>query len=291
MLNHHHASPHTPARVCILGGEGFVASAIAQTLADRTAVLRIGQKELDLTKPEAGIQLANRLQPEDVLIFVAAKAPCKTPQSLMDNIAMARAVAEAIGQTPPAHLVYISSDAVYRDDLELRREGDCAQPGSLHGAMHLAREVLLRAVCKMPLAILRPSLLYGATDPHNGYGPNQYMRAAAAGKTITLFGEGEEQRDHIWIADVAEVVRRVVEHRSAGVLNIATGHSVSFRAMAEQVVALFDTPVAIQGTPRKNPITHQHYDITACLKAFPDFHYTPLSDGLAAVYRQGMKER
>ncbi|MEO5350342.1 MAG: NAD-dependent epimerase/dehydratase family protein [Magnetococcus sp. YQC-3] len=290
MLKHHWPSPQKPNRVCILGGQGFVASAIAQALTARDIpLLRIGQKEIDLTAEKAGEQLAERLHPEDVLIFVSAKAPCKSPQLLMDNLAMGRAVAEAIGKTPPAHLIYISSDAVYRDDLELVREGDCAQPGSLHGAMHIAREALLQAVCKMPLAILRPSLLYGAADPHNGYGPNRYMRATAAGQTITLFGEGEEQRDHILIADVAEIVCRVVEQRSAGVLNIATGQSHSFRKVAETVVALFDTPVAIQGTPRQNPITHRHYDITACHKAFPDFHYTELRDGLLATHRQGMR--
>ncbi|MBF0584509.1 MAG: NAD-dependent epimerase/dehydratase family protein [Magnetococcales bacterium] len=289
MLKHFYATPQRPGRVSILGSRGFVAAAIAQALsADKIAVESIGSDSIDLTTPEAGKQLAARLQPEDALVFVSARAPCKTPQLFMENLAMARAVAEAIAQTPPAHLVYISSDAVYRDDLELVREGDCAQPGSLHGAMHIARESLLQAVYKGPLAILRPSLLYGATDPHNGYGPNRCMRLAAAGQPISLFGEGEERRDHVWIQDVAAIVRLVLIHRSAGLLNIATGHSHSFRAVAEQVVSLFANPVAIQGTPRQNPITHRHYDVTACFKAFPEFHYTTLQDGLLATHRQGM---
>ncbi|MEO5341295.1 MAG: NAD-dependent epimerase/dehydratase family protein [Magnetococcus sp. MYC-9] len=290
MLTHHWNTPQQPGRVCLLGSQGFVASAIAQELAARQIPLQtLGARELDLTGTQAGQELAARLRAEDTLVFVAAIAPSKTPQRFMENLAMARAVAEAVGQQAPAHLVYISSDAVYRDDLELVREGDCAYPNSLHGAMHVAREALLQAACKGPLAILRPSLLYGANDPHNGYGPNKYMRLAAAGQTITLFGEGEEQRDHVWIRDVAELVRRVIERRSSGLLNIATGQSHSFRAVAEQVAGLFETPVAIQGTPRQNPVTHRHYDPSACLKAFPDFHYTSLADGLAATRRQGMR--
>src|SRR5256885_1405531 len=76
---------------------------------------------------------------------------------------------------------------------------------------------------KAPLAILRPTLLYGAEDPHNGYGPNRFRRLANAGADITLFGEGEERRDHVLIDDLAEIVLRVLKRRSTGTLNIATG--------------------------------------------------------------------
>lgn len=266
-----------------------MASSVSESLNEhQIPVEAIGSNTLDLTAPGAGQQLADRLRPDDALVFVSARAPSKTPALFMENLAMANAVAEAMVLRSPAHLVYISSDAVYPDHLDLVREGECAQPDSLHGAMHVARESILKAVFKGPLAILRPSLLYGATDPHNGYGPNRSMRLAAAGETITLFGEGEEQRDHVWIRDVAEIVRLTLMHRSTGLLNIATGHSFSFRAVAEQVVSLFDTPVTIQGTPRQNPITHRHYDITATHKAFPEFHYTSLQDGLAAIHRLGM---
>jgi nucleoside-diphosphate-sugar epimerase len=140
---------------------------------------------------------------------------------------------------------------------------------------------MLKAEAKIPLAILRPSLIYGARDPHNGYGPNRFRRLARKGETITLFGEGEEQRDHVYIDDVAELVRLAVGHASRGVLNVATGVSTSFRAVAEKVVAHEGRAVEIRGTPRQNPITHRHFDVTGCLKAFPQFRYTPLDEGLA----------
>ena len=103
--------------------------------------------------------------------------------------------------------------------------------------MHLAREIMLRAALKLPLAILRPTLIYGADDPHNGYGPNRFRRLAAKGEAITLFGEGEESRDHVHIADVAALVSATLHQRSTGTLNIATGKSTSFREVAEMVAA------------------------------------------------------
>jgi nucleoside-diphosphate-sugar epimerase len=131
--------------------------------------------------------------------------------------------------------------------------------------------------------MLRPTLIYGGSDPHNGYGPNRFRRLAAAGEPIVLFGEGEERRDHVAVEDVAEIVVRVLKHRSAGALNIATGEVHSFRQIAEMVVAQASKPVPIQGSPRNGPMPHNGYrpfDIAACRAAFPDFHYAPLAEGL-----------
>jgi nucleoside-diphosphate-sugar epimerase len=154
--------------------------------------------------------------------------------------------------------------------------------------MHLAREVMLKSVVKAPLAVLRPSLLYGAADPHNGYGPNRFRRLAAAGQEIVLFGDGEERRDHVLIDDVAELITRTLVHRSAGTLNVATGDVHSFRDIAERTVAMAQTPVAVRGTPRVGAMPHNGYrpfDPAATRQAFPDFRYTPLADGLAKAWR------
>jgi nucleoside-diphosphate-sugar epimerase len=149
--------------------------------------------------------------------------------------------------------------------------------------MHAARELAFRAEVKAPQAHLRPTLVYGAADPHNGYGPNRFRRLAAEGKDIVLFGEGEERRDHVHIGDVAEIVARVLKHGSVGALNIATGEVHAFRTVAEHAVALAGTHSAIMGSPRVGPMPHGGYrpfDIAACRRAFPDFAYTPLREGM-----------
>lgn len=234
MLHHHHATPQAPARVVILGAQGFVGKASSELLAARgVPVLALGRAEVDLLAADASDKLTSLLRPDDALLVIAAKAPCKDTAMLLDNIRMMQAVCAALAAAPVAHVVYVSSDAVYRDSDGPLNEESCAEPGSLHGAMHLAREVMLKSVVKAPLAVLRPSLLYGAADPHNGYGPNRFRRLAAAGAEIVLFGEGEERRDHVLIDDVAELIARVLVHRSAGTLNIATGEVHSFRAIAE----------------------------------------------------------
>ena len=290
MLEHLNAGAGKPARVVVIGAGGFVGGAIVEQLRrDGVAVLGLTRNEIDLLQDGAAAKLATMLRAEDGVVFVSALAPARTSALLVQNLRMAEAVVQALASQPVAHLVYISSDAVYADDANPVTERSYCHPSTLHGMMHAARELMLKSEVKAPLAILRPSLLYGARDPHNGYGPNRFRRLAEKGETITLFGEGEEQRDHIHVDDVARLVGLVLAHRSRGTLNIATGNSTSFRAVAEKVVGLAGKSVDVRGTPRQNPATHRHFDVTDCLKAFPQFRYTPLDEGLARAAQSEAK--
>jgi len=293
MLEHLNSTPATPSRVVILGAGGFVGGQVASKLeADAIPVLRLTRGEVDLLAQEAAEKLADLLEPEDCLIVVSAMAPCKNVALLADNMAMMSAVCSALEKAPMAHVIYISSDAVYSDSDGPLREDSVTAPDNLHGMMHVARELMLKSILgETPLAILRPSLLYGLDDPHNGYGPNSFRRLAAKGEDITLFGEGEERRDHVLIDDLAEVIRLAVLHRSQGALTVATGKVVSFKDIAAMVVAQFNTPVAIKGSPRKRPMPHKGYrpfDVSATGAAFPEFRYTLPAEGVARVHAEMM---
>jgi nucleoside-diphosphate-sugar epimerase len=285
MLEHLNSSARMPRRVVILGAQGFVGAASARLLAaNDVPVLSLGRAEADLLATGTASRLSQELRPDDAVVVISARAPCKDAAMLVDNVRMIECVCQALATASVSHVLYISSDAVYRDSRAPLTEDSCAEPNSLHGAMHLAREVMLKSVLTAPLAILRPTLLYGAADPHNGYGPNRFRRLAAAGQEIVLFGEGEEQRDHVLIDDVAEIVRRVLMHRSRGVLNVATGSVHSFRDIAERIAAMYDPAVPVRGSLRQGPMPHGGYrpfDSTASRQAFPDFRYTDLATGLA----------
>jgi UDP-glucose 4-epimerase len=287
MLHHTQHPPAKPARVVVMGAGGFVGGAIANRLErDGIAVLRLTRRNVDLLASSAANRLSAHLRRDDVLIAVAALAPCKTTEMLRDNMLMSYTLAKAAASGDLAHVINISSDAVYADSDEPLTEASPTAPDTLHGTMHLAREAMFKAEAKAPLAILRPTLLYGVEDPHNGYGPNRFRRLASRGEPISLFGEGEERRDHVLIDDLAEIAARVVACRSAGSLNIATGRVTSFRELAEAVVRLSRNPVPIVGTPRSGPMPHNGYrafDIAACRASFPNFRYTELPEGLARV--------
>jgi UDP-glucose 4-epimerase len=287
MLKHNYPEPRQPSRVVVLGAAGFVGSAAKDAFISKgTEVLSLGRAEIDLLKPGAGSKIADQLKPTDTFVVVSAEAPCKDAAMLMRNVQIMISVSEAISQIQPAHVIYVSSDAVYADSMEPLDETSSAEPGSMHGVMHLTREIILKEAVANTLAILRPTLIYGAADPHNGYGPNRFSRSAAAGETIVLFGEGEEQRDHVLVDDVAELIRFIALHKSEGILNAATGTVTSFRNIAEMVVSQLDTAISIEGSPRIGDMPHNGYrpfDPAETLAAFPNFEYVSLKDGLLST--------
>jgi nucleoside-diphosphate-sugar epimerase len=284
MLEHGNDVSAAPTRVVVIGAAGFVGNAIATRLErDQVPVLRLTRREVDLMASDSADRVAARLRPEDVLVAVAALAPCRNAAMLRDNTIIAAAMLKAAATTLLAQVVNISSDAIYADSAFPLTEASVKAPESVHGVMHLAREIMFTSEIKAPLVMLRPTLIYGAADPHNGYGPNRFRRLAAAGKPIALFGKGEERRDHVLIDDVAELAARVIYRRSAGVLNLATGTISSFREIAEIVVRLSRRAVPIRELPRTGPMPHNGYrafDNTACRAAFPDFSFVPLQHGL-----------
>jgi UDP-glucose 4-epimerase len=295
MIRHLNNKPTTPDRVVVLGAAGFVGNAVIRRLeAINVPVLGLARSDFDIAAPDGADRLAGLLRPSDAVVAGSAKSPCKTAGMLVENAKIVSAMIAALNETPVAHVVNISSDAVYADTPVPLTEASPRAPETMHGVMHLAREIAFAGEVKSPLAVLRPSMLYGARDPHNSYGPNMFRRLANAGKPIVLFGDGEERRDHVLIDDVAEIVFRVLCRRSVGALNVVTGEVHTFRELAELIVTLAPRPVPIETTPRRGPMPHNGYrpfDIACCRAAFPDFNFTPIGDGLAKAQREDAWEK
>jgi UDP-glucose 4-epimerase len=288
VLTHLNATPVTPKRVVIVGAGGFVGSTIMRPLAEASVpALGITRKNADLLAQDGADALRARLTSNDAVVFISAIAPAKTPAQLVANLRMAEAACAALSAAPPAHLLYISSDAIYADGANPVTERSLVAPSTLHGMMHAARELIFRTAYHGPFACLRPTLIYGARDPHSGYGPNRFYRQAANGEAITYFGEGEEQRDHIAVEDVARLALKILARRSTGALNAVTGRSVSFREIAHMVAQQFTPAAAVKSVPRLGPrphLLHRFFDITDCYKAFPEFRFEALAYGLARMH-------
>jgi nucleoside-diphosphate-sugar epimerase len=289
MLQHAHAE-RAPKRVVVIGAKGFVGAAVCRRLA-AAGIDHVGlaRREVDLQTADAAQKLAAHLRPGDAVVVAAARAPCKSTALLAENMIVLEAIVDALGRVPVAHVVHVSSDAVYADKPVPLTERSSTAPGTLHGAMHAARDVAVASELKVPLAIVRPSAIYGLADPHDSYGPNRFRRLAAQGEDIVLFGEGEERRDHVLINDVAELIFRILRRGSTGTLNIATGTVHSFRSIAEMVVAAAGRKVAITSTPRVGPMPHNGYrpfDPAACRAAFPNFSYVGLPEGIRRLQRE-----
>ena len=96
---------------------------------------------------------------------------------LHQNLVICNNVVSSLKIKKPRHLIYISSDAVYSDSKKKINEKSETKPTSLHGFMHLIRENMLNELDCLK-SFVRPTLVYGKNDPHNGYGPNKFIRCA-----------------------------------------------------------------------------------------------------------------
>lgn len=292
MLQHHHATPAKPQRVIILGASGFVARDLARQLSqDKIEHRAIGSGEIDLLHPQSVDQLRAAIREGDSIVVTSGLTPDKGKDvaTLMKNLTMAQHLAAFLDTAPCSQVVYISSDAVYDWRESLIRESSTRQPTDLYSLMHVAREQILQsatAKTKTPLCVFCPCAIYGAGDTHNSYGPNRSLRTAIKDRKITLFGNGEETRDHVYIGDISRLLALCLTHRSAGILNAVSGETVSFFEVAQKIANLCGGDVKIECLPRGGPVTHRSFDVTGRIKAFPSFAPTTLDDGLAESFQR-----
>ena len=116
MLEHLNQVSSLPPRTVVLGATGFVGGALLKRLAERGATtLALTRSDVDLMADDAGERIASLLRPDDAFVAVAAKAPCKNVQMLAENVKMTLAMVEALRLAPVAHVINVSSDAVYAD--------------------------------------------------------------------------------------------------------------------------------------------------------------------------------
>ncbi len=279
-------------RVVVVGAFGFIGDTLCRKLqTENIQVEAIGRQQVDLTQTGAGQILARLLQPGDTVVILSAITPDKgkTRLDFLNNLRIGMAVCEAFGQVPPTYVVYLSSDAVYSFDTPFINEKSLAAPADLYGAMHRSRELLLESL-QLPLWIVRPTLIYGAGDTHNAYGPNRFIRQALADRSITLFGHGEETRSHIAVEDLVSLMIRGMQKQYTGLTNAVTEPSYTFKAIAECIVKLLPFPVNIEEQPRKSPITHRHFDTHALIQAFPDWEPIGINQGLSQMLEKLNRE-
>ena len=287
MLTHLYSTASLPSRVVILGGTGFIGNELSMNLKNKgIETLILSSSSINLIKKKSGDDLVDILREDDVLVIAAAIAPVKNIDSFQRNISILENIRYAIDIKNIAQLVNISSDAIYADGPLPLKECSSRAPESLHGLMHLTREVVFSEL-SFPYATIRPTLVFGKDDPHNGYGPNSFARLAIGEQDIKLFGKGEEKRDHIFVRDVAELISLMILFKSTGELNATTGLVTSFRDIASLLIKLSNSSSKIINTKRFGPMPHgglRTFDNSEISKAFPSFKFTPIKDSFLEYF-------
>ncbi|MDA8637324.1 SDR family oxidoreductase [Rhodospirillales bacterium] len=276
-------------RAVIFGARGFIGQAVSREFANRDwDVVEVTSSDIDLLGQNASEMISDLLRETDRVIFLSILMDRNNQPNavLRSNLQMATAYQEAMLRCMPRQVCYVSTDGVYPFGDKPVNEATTARAEGLYAAAHLAREAIFDALGHGQTCIVRPTMVFGSHDPHNAYGPNRFLREAQADNKITLFGTGEETRDHIHVADVAALIASLVEHKSSGIYNLATGYSMSFLDVARSVVAAIGEEIPIKYVDQMRPITHRLFDVTKLTSLFPDYKFRNFEGSLRSMILQ-----
>lgn len=201
--------------------------------------------------------------------------------------------ARARNGLPARPVVFASSAAVYGASNELPlAETSSTRPVSAYGADKLGSELhaeVAASVFNVPATGLRFFNVYGPRqDPESPYSGvvSIFSNRLRAGLPITIFGDGGQTRDFIFVGDVIRFLRAAMETSvpALRIFNVCSGRATSLLdlvATLGEIVAR--TPRILHEKPRSADIRHSLGDPAVARLSLGVAVQTTLRDGLRAT--------
>lgn len=191
----------------------------------------------------------------------------------------------------PIPVVYASSAAVYGQNLNVPlSETSAVRPVSAYGADKLGSEqhgLVAWHVHGVPTCGLRFFNVYGPRqDPASPYSGviSIFCDRISARRGITIFGDGGQSRDFVFVGDVVRALLAAMEHTTTGahVYNVCTGRPTTIAEMAEAIANTLEiTPEITYAPPRQGDIRVSCGDPSEAHAALGFDARTRFADGLA----------
>jgi UDP-glucose 4-epimerase len=187
-------------------------------------------------------------------------------------------------------VVFASSAAVYGDvaELPVTEEAGC-EPLSPYGIDKRAGELFLRyhaLVHGLGAQPLRFFNVYGPRqDPKSPYSGviSIFIDRGLAGQDLTVFGDGEQTRDFVFVGDVVRAVvgAALADGGDAIPVNIGTGAKTTVGELAREVLRLCESRAQLHlAAPRAGEIRHSVARVTLAAERLGFRAETSLGDGL-----------
>jgi len=282
------------AKIYVAGHRGMVGAAIWDHLeaAGYTNLVGRSSEELDLRDPQATREFFAAEQP-DFVVLAAARvggilANDRYPADFIgDNLAIEQSVIRAAHDTGVERLLFLGSTCIYPKHADQPMSEDSLLTGPLeptnqwYAVAKIAGHKLCEAYHRQhgdDMLTLMPTNLYGPGDDFDletSHVLPALLRKAHEAKgaapdgsdaPVTLWGTGTPKREFLYVDDLADAVRFVLEQPEEtireeapeGMLNVGVGEDLSINdlmALIQDVVG-HDGPVEHDrskpdGTPRK----------------------------------------
>jgi UDP-glucose 4-epimerase len=260
-------------KVLVTGGAGFIGSNLVRALLARGDDVRVldnfstgnrgnlGGLEQDVELVEGDLRSYERVHAavRGVEVVFHQGALAAVQRSVQDpltttavNVEGTLNVLLAARDEGVRRIVNASSSSVYGNGGDLPRvETQLPDPISPYAVAKLAAERFCTSfsrVYAMEIVSLRYFNVFGPRqDPTSQYAAvvPRFIRAIAAGETVTVYGDGDQSRDFTYVDNV--VAANLLAADAAGVsgqiVNVATGGSTTVNELADTIGRMLSRPV------------------------------------------------
>ncbi len=252
-------------KILVTGGAGFIGSHIVDrllaeghdvTVLDNLVTGRrenlpagVRFEELDI-RSEAALELA-RVKGYEVLVHEAAQIDVRASVARPGydaevNVAGLANIVEAVRQGGALqHVLFASSGgAIYGEQEQFPApESHPSRPASPYGVAKRCGELYLEwfeRAYAIPFTALRYANVYGPRqDPLGEAGVVAiFSRRLLDGRPATIYGDGGQTRDYVYVGDVVEANLRALQRGARGAINVGTGVETSVNTIYQSLAEL-----------------------------------------------------
>jgi len=277
----------TKKKYLIIGKSGFMGSRLHKAISGLpdTECSSISSKDCDLMNPIQTNNVIPPLSKNAVVIYSAGITRLRSDDgcALTNNLTMLYNLIEALKESPPCKIIFLSSVEIYGipDKLPISEETEL-KPETLYGVGKITAELMLQRwyrQTKVPIAVLRLPGIYGPGDGGFGF-IGALVKSIKEQKEFNLIGGGIEHRDYVYVEDIVKIITILSNFDFKELtLNIATGKSMTISEIIKQVFSLYGE-CQLKHSPQIQKVCHLKFNTSALKKIIPQFTMTTLAEGL-----------
>ncbi len=184
----------------------------------------------------------------DVIVHVAGIAHIKETKSNRDlyyrvNRDLAYEVALKAKQDGVKHFIFLSSMSVFGIKTGIITDATVPNPKNHYGKSKLEAETLIMELVDeaFKVAIVRPPMVYGPGCKGN------YSKISQLAKRTPVFPTTNNQRSVIFIDNLSECIRTIIDEFESGVYHPQNSHYVSTQQLVEQIAMAHGKKVFFTG--------------------------------------------